>query len=76
LQLLGTPSEDRWPGVSQLPEYQPGTYPDLPRQDMAMYVPRLDRVSRLSVSVRLLFVVIVVVVVVVVCFVVFVVKGL
>lgn len=41
--LLGTPDDDVWPGVSQLPGYRPGTYPRLPRQDMAMYVPRLDR---------------------------------
>lgn len=41
--LLGTPDEENWPGVSQLPGYRPGTYPRLPRQDMALYVPRLDR---------------------------------
>ncbi|KAF9483692.1 Pkinase-domain-containing protein [Pholiota conissans] len=42
LLILGTPSEDSWPGVSQLPDYKP-TFPQWSRQDVARIVSTLDQ---------------------------------
>jgi len=39
--LLGTPNEDIWPGVSQLPDYKP-TFPQWNAVDLARAVPSLD----------------------------------
>ena len=39
--ILGTPSEDSWPGVSQLPDYK-STFPQWSRQDVSRIVPTLD----------------------------------
>ncbi|EPS96765.1 hypothetical protein FOMPIDRAFT_1025270 [Fomitopsis schrenkii] len=40
-RVLGTPSEDNWPGVSQLPDYKP-TFPHWSAQDLGDHVPVLD----------------------------------
>ncbi|KJA15894.1 hypothetical protein HYPSUDRAFT_47949 [Hypholoma sublateritium FD-334 SS-4] len=40
-RILGTPSEDSWPGVSQLPDYK-STFPQWSRQDVSRIVPTLD----------------------------------
>eukprot|EP00128_Syssomonas_multiformis_P005393 Colp12_sorted_trinity150504_noHs@16796 len=40
-RTLGTPTEDVWPGVSQLPDYKPD-FPRWPRKSMALTVPQLD----------------------------------
>lgn len=40
-RILGTPSEDNWPGVSQLPDYKP-TFPHWSAQDLGDQVPMLD----------------------------------
>ncbi|KAH9475262.1 Cyclin-dependent kinase catalytic subunit [Psilocybe cubensis] len=40
-RILGTPNEDVWPGVSQLPDYK-ATFPQWSRQDLARIVPTLD----------------------------------
>ncbi|KAL1676420.1 kinase-like domain-containing protein [Schizophyllum commune] len=40
-RILGTPNEDIWPGVSQLPDYKP-TFPQWNRQDLTRLVPQLD----------------------------------
>ncbi|KAF8197097.1 kinase-like domain-containing protein [Pholiota molesta] len=40
-RILGTPSEESWPGVSQLPDYKP-TFPQWSRQDVARIVSTLD----------------------------------
>ncbi|TFK38377.1 kinase-like domain-containing protein [Crucibulum laeve] len=40
-RILGTPSEDSWPGVSQLPDYKP-TFPQWSRQELTRIVPTLD----------------------------------
>ncbi|KZP12159.1 Pkinase-domain-containing protein [Athelia psychrophila] len=40
-RILGTPSEENWPGVRQLPDYKP-TFPQWSRQDLASIVPQLD----------------------------------
>ncbi|KAJ9109229.1 Cyclin-dependent kinase catalytic subunit [Naganishia friedmannii] len=40
-RLLGTPNEDIWPGVSQLPDYKP-TFPQWNGVDLARAVPGLD----------------------------------
>lgn len=38
---MGTPNEEIWPGVSQLPDYKP-TFPQWSAQDLAAAVPNLD----------------------------------
>lgn len=38
---LGTPSEEMWPGVKDLPDYK-STFPNWPRRSIADTVPRLD----------------------------------
>ncbi|TFY60216.1 hypothetical protein EVJ58_g5294 [Rhodofomes roseus] len=40
-RVLGTPSEEIWPGVSQLPDYKP-TFPHWSPQDLSDHVPLLD----------------------------------
>jgi len=40
-RLLGTPSEEVWPGVSSLPDYKP-TFPQWSRKDVGEAVPQLD----------------------------------
>ena len=40
-RLLGTPNEESWPGVSQLPDYKP-SFPQWSAQDLARHVPHLD----------------------------------
>jgi len=43
-RILGTPSEEIWPGVSLLPDYKP-TFPQWSRQDLSRIVPALDEVG-------------------------------
>lgn len=38
---LGTPSEEMWPGVKELPDYK-DTFPNWPRRSIADTVPKLD----------------------------------
>jgi len=40
-RVLGTPSEETWPGVEQLPDYKP-TFPHWAGQDLGDHVPSLD----------------------------------
>ncbi|KAI0074884.1 Pkinase-domain-containing protein [Panus rudis PR-1116 ss-1] len=40
-KILGTPNEETWPGVRQLPDYKP-TFPQWAATDLAMQVPTLD----------------------------------
>jgi len=40
-KLLGTPNEESWPGVSQLPDYKP-TFPQWAAEDLARHVSCLD----------------------------------
>jgi len=40
-RILGTPNENNWPGVKQLPDYKP-TFPQWSTQDLAHVVPHLD----------------------------------
>ncbi|KAG7087351.1 hypothetical protein E1B28_013326 [Marasmius oreades] len=40
-RILGTPNEQGWPGVSQLPDYKP-TFPQWSRQELSKIVPTLD----------------------------------
>ncbi|KAL0574229.1 Cyclin-dependent kinase catalytic subunit [Marasmius crinis-equi] len=40
-RILGTPNEQGWPGVSQLPDYK-ATFPQWSRQELAKIVPTLD----------------------------------
>lgn len=40
-RILGTPNEENWPGVRQLPDYKP-TFPQWSRQDLEAIVPQLD----------------------------------
>ncbi|KAA1470740.1 Pkinase-domain-containing protein [Dentipellis sp. KUC8613] len=41
-RVLGTPNEEVWPGVNQLPDYKP-SFPQWSRHDLAEQVPYLDR---------------------------------
>ncbi|RKO97685.1 hypothetical protein CXG81DRAFT_28222 [Caulochytrium protostelioides] len=43
-KLLGTPNEQTWPGVSELPEYKPN-FPVYPAQSLAARLPMLDPVA-------------------------------
>ncbi|KIY43208.1 CMGC/CDK/CDC2 protein kinase [Fistulina hepatica ATCC 64428] len=40
-RVLGTPNEETWPGVSNLPDYK-ATFPQWSRQDLAKVCPTLD----------------------------------
>jgi len=40
-RLLGTPNEESWPGVSQLPDYKP-TFPKWAAQSLPRHIPQLD----------------------------------
>jgi cyclin-dependent kinase len=40
-RILGTPTEEDWPGVKQLPDYKP-SFPNWSRQDIPATVPTLD----------------------------------
>ncbi|KAI0341303.1 Pkinase-domain-containing protein [Trametopsis cervina] len=40
-RILGTPNEDSWPGIKQLPDYKP-TFPHWSPQELAEQVPTLD----------------------------------
>ena len=44
LRILGTPTEDSWPGVSSLPDYKP-TFPRWSKLDLAKVIPTLDDVG-------------------------------
>ena len=55
-RVLGTPNEECWPGIRQLPDYKP-TFPQWSAQDLTRHVPLLDdtgldllKVSRRSCS--------------------------
>lgn len=41
IRVLGTPNEETWPGVKQLPDYK-STFPHWSAQDLADHVPTLD----------------------------------
>ncbi|KAK7205173.1 negative regulator of the PHO system [Myxozyma melibiosi] len=41
-RLLGTPSEQTWPGISQLPNYKPN-FPVYPPQDLHLILPQIER---------------------------------
>lgn len=40
-RILGTPSEETWPGVTQLPDYK-DTFPRWSKQELKSVVPNLD----------------------------------
>ncbi|THG98173.1 hypothetical protein EW026_g3981 [Hermanssonia centrifuga] len=40
-RILGTPTEDDWPGLKQLPDYKP-TFPHWNAQDLSSHIPPLD----------------------------------
>lgn len=40
-RVLGTPSEENWPGIRQLPDYKP-TFPQWAAQDLGSHVRELD----------------------------------
>lgn len=50
-RIMGTPDEDCWPGVSQLPDYKP-TFPRWSRVDLAKVVSTLgeDGIDMLKVG--------------------------
>lgn len=58
-RTLGTPDENVWPGVSELPEYK-ADFPRFAPQSLAQAVPRLDAqgLDLLTVSILLLYTVI------------------
>lgn len=55
-RILGTPNEDNWPGVRQLPDYK-STFPQWSQQDLCRVVPQLDEagVDILSVNQNIIF---------------------
>jgi cyclin-dependent kinase len=42
ISILGTPNDETWPGVKQLPDYKP-SFPSWSRQDIMATVPTLDK---------------------------------
>ncbi|XP_054312826.1 cyclin-dependent kinase 3 isoform X2 [Pongo pygmaeus] len=44
-RMLGTPSEDTWPGVTQLPDYK-GSFPKWTRKELEEIVPNLEPEGR------------------------------
>jgi hypothetical protein len=52
--VLGTPNEELWPGVKQLPDYKP-TFPQWSAQDLAEQVPYLDAAGIDLLKVRFTF---------------------
>ena len=52
--VLGTPNEESWPGVKQLPDYKP-TFPQWSPQNLAEQVPYLDAAGIDLLKVRNLF---------------------
>lgn len=52
--VLGTPNEESWPGVKQLPDYKP-TFPQWSSQNLAEQVPYLDAAGIDLLKVRQLF---------------------
>lgn len=40
-RVLGTPNDENWPGIHQLPDYKP-TFPQWSAQDLTRHVPLLD----------------------------------
>ena len=55
LSILGTPSEDNWPGISSLPDYKP-TFPHWNGQELTETVPGLDEDGIDLIRVRAAFV--------------------
>jgi hypothetical protein len=53
-RVLGTPNEESWPGVKQLPDYKP-TFPQWSAQSLAEQVPYLDAAGTDLLKVRYLF---------------------
>lgn len=51
-RTLGTPNEDTWPGVTQLPDYK-SSFPKWSPHDLAKVVPCLDSDGADLVKVRL-----------------------
>ena len=41
VRILGTPNEDSWPGIKQLPDWK-DSFPHWQPQDLAEHVPGLD----------------------------------
>lgn len=39
--ILGTPNDESWPGIKQLPDYKP-TFPHWSAQELSEQVPTLD----------------------------------
>lgn len=38
-QVLGTPSEETWPGVSSLPEFKKSQFKDYSRKELGFVIP-------------------------------------
>jgi cyclin-dependent kinase len=49
--VLGTPNDESWPGVKQLPDYKP-TFPQWSAQNLAEQVPYLDAAGNDFLKVR------------------------
>lgn len=45
LRLLGTPTEENWPGVSNLPDFKKITFPDIKRIPLTELVPNASRLA-------------------------------
>jgi len=38
-QVLGTPTEETWPGVTSLPEFKKGQYRDYSKKELGFVIP-------------------------------------
>lgn len=45
LQILGTPTEETWPGLSELPDYKKITFPLYEKQNLSKLIPDADDIS-------------------------------
>lgn len=45
-QLLGTPTAENWPGVTELPDYDPDLWEPTPKVRLETELPRLQRVGQ------------------------------
>ena len=53
IRKFGTPTEETWPGISQLEDYSP-LYPKFPQRNIAIHFPTLDPMGVDLLSVALI----------------------
>lgn len=43
MQILGTPTEETWPGITKNTEFLSGSYPKYRAEPLSLHAPRLDK---------------------------------